>query len=106
MSPSALPTAADAAASATSCRQSLGASTRRAVSPRRAACISISPVRAREPRSAHRLALEVMRSVASATPFAIIQATRSAVSCCIASVDGTRPRIAAMATVLSVNEYT
>ena len=56
--------------------------------------------------SAHRLALDVIRSVASATPRSSIHATRSAVSCCIAAVDGTNPRIAAMATVLSVYEYT
>jgi hypothetical protein len=56
--------------------------------------------------SAHRLAFDVMRSVASEISFSSIHDTRSAVSHCIADVDGTRPRIAAIATVLSVYEYT
>ena len=52
--------------------------------------------------SAQRFALEVIRSVASITPLPSIHDTRSAVSHCMAIVDGTRPRIAAIATVLSV----
>jgi hypothetical protein len=52
------------------------------------------------------LALLVTRSAASATPPSSIHSTRAAVSACIASVDGVSPRIAAIATVLSVYEYT
>ena len=56
--------------------------------------------------SAQRFAFDVMRSVASAMLLASIHDTRSAVSCCIAAVEGTKPRMALIATVLSVYEYT
>jgi hypothetical protein len=57
-----------------------------------------------EPKSAHKFAFDVTRSVASKTPRSSIHVTRSAVSRCIAAVDGVSLRIAAIATVLSVNE--
>jgi hypothetical protein len=47
-----------------------------------------------------------MRSVLSETPSASSHSTRRCVMACIASVDGTRPLRAAIATVLSVKEYT
>ena len=60
----------------------------------------------REPRSAHRFAFDVMRSTASATPWWRSQADRAPHSACIVSVRGAAVRIAAIATTLSVNEYT
>ena len=87
-------------------RHSSGTSTRRGRSPRSAACRIIAPTREREPMSAQRLAFDVIRSVASATLASSSQSTRAAVSRCIVSVDGVNPRIACIATVLSVKEYT
>ena len=52
--------------------------------------------------SAQRFAFDVILSVASITPLPNIHDTRSAVNHCMVNVDGTRPRIAAIATVLSV----
>jgi hypothetical protein len=52
------------------------------------------------------LDLDVTRSVASATPFVNIHSALAAVNSCIAGVEGVKPLIAAIATVLSVNEYT
>ena len=95
---------ADAAASAVMARQLASTSMRRGLSPKRFACWIISPVSPREPRSAHRLDLEVILSVASATPLSSIQSTRAAVSACMIGVFGVRDRIAAIATVLSVKE--
>jgi hypothetical protein len=60
----------------------------------------------REPRSAHRFALDVMRSTASATPWWRSHADRAPHNACIISVRGAAVRIAAIATTLSVNEYT
>ena len=57
-----------------------------------------------EPRSAHRFALDVMRSTASATPWWRSHADRAPHSACIVSVRGAALRIAAIATTLSVNE--
>jgi hypothetical protein len=58
----------------------------------------------REPRSAHRFALDVMRSTASATPWWRSHAERAPHSACIVSVRGVARRIASIATTLSVNE--
>ena len=91
---------------ATSARHSGGGSTRRGTRPSARASPSTSVSSPLDSASAHRLAAEVTRSAASTTSRARIHSARADVSCCIASVRGARRRIAAIATVLSVNEYT
>ena len=83
---------AASASRATASRHSDGTATRRTRSPNSSACRRSSPKRAREPKSAHRLDLDVMRSVASVTPASRSHSERAAVNDCIAPVDGVRLR--------------
>ena len=77
---------------------------RRGFNPSANACNSTPPVSSLDPMSAQRLALLVILCTLSRHACSSSHSVRRATMCAIASVDGVCVRMAACATVLSVND--